>query len=140
MTTKSSQTARVLAEGEPATDLIEALDALLAKTRRERTPLDRFYEELHGIYVEVCRRIGEPEPTQRLGSVEVQQAPEFIDDGSPEEDAFDIWTVVRIMAENKVRGPYLSNDEVWAEFEDELGPYDPDEPVDFDGDRASSSA
>ena len=124
MTTKSSQAARVLAEGEPATDLIEALDALLAKTRRERTPLDRFYEELHGIYVEVCQRLGEPEPTQRLGSVAVQQAPELIDDGSPEEDAFDIWTVVRIMAENKVRGPYLSNEEVWAEFEDEIREYE----------------
>ena len=124
MTTKSTRTARVLAAGEPATDLIEALDALLAKTRRERTPLDRFYAELHDIYVEVCRRLGEPEPTQRLGSVEVQQAPEFIDDGSPEEDAFDIWTVVRGMAENRVRGPYLSNDEVWAEFEDEIREYE----------------
>lgn len=124
MTTKSTQTARVLAAGEPAADLIEALDELLAKTRRERTPLDRFYEELHDIYVEVCRRLGEPEPTQRLGSVTVQQAPEFIDDGSPEEDAFDIWTVVRIMAENRVRGPYLSNDEVWAEFEDEIREYE----------------
>ena len=124
MTTKSTQTARVLAAGEPATDLIEALDELLAKTRRERTPLDRFYEELHDIYVEVCRRLGEPEPTQRLGSVTVQQAPEFIDDGSPEEDAFDIWTVVRGMAENRVRGPYLSNDEVWAEFEDEIREYE----------------
>ena len=124
MTTKSTQTARVLAAGEPATDLIEALDALLAKTRRERTPLDRFYEELHDIYVEVCRRLGEPEPTQQLGSVVVQQAPEFIDDGSPEEDAFDIWTVVRGMAENRVRGPYLSNDEVWAEFEDEIREYE----------------
>ena len=124
MTTKSTQTARVLAEGEPATDLIEALDELLAKTRRERTPLDRFYEELHDIYVEVCRRLGEPEPTQQLGSVEVKQAPEFIDDGSPEEDAFDIWTVVRGMAENRVRGPYLTNDEVWAEFEDEIREYE----------------
>ena len=124
MTTKSTQTARVLAAGKPATDLIEALDELLAKTRRERTPLDRFYEELHDIYVEVCRRLGEPEPTQQLGSVEVQQAPEFIDDGSPEEDAFDIWTVVRLMAENRVRGPYLSNDEVWAEFEDEIREYE----------------
>ena len=124
MTTKSTQAARVLAAGEPATDLIEALDELLAKTRRERTPLDRFYAELHTIYVEVCRRLGEPEPTQRLGSVEVQQAPEFIDDGSPEEDAFDIWTVVRGMAENRVRGPYLSNDEVWAEFEDEIREYE----------------
>ena len=124
MTTKSTQTARVLAAGEPATDLIEALDELLAKTRRERTPLDRFYEDLHDIYVEVCRRLGEPEPTQQLGSVEVQQAPEFIDDGSPEEDAFDIWTVVRIMAENRVRGPCLSNDEVWAEFEDEIREYE----------------
>ena len=124
MTTKSTQTARVLAAGKPATDLIEALDELLAKTRRERTPLDRFYEELHDIYVEVCRRLGEPEPTQQLGSVEVQQAPEFIDDGSPEEDAFDIWTVVRGMAENRVRGPYLTNDEVWAEFEDEIREYE----------------
>lgn len=120
----TNKTAQALPKGEPATDLIEALDELLAKTRRERTPLDRFYEELHTIYVEVCRRVGEPEPTQRLGSVAVQQDPKFIDDGSPEEDAYDIWTVVRIMAENRVRGPYLSNDEVWAEFEDEIREYE----------------
>ena len=121
MTTEST---RVLAEGEPATDLVEALDELLARTRRERPPLDQFYAELHGLYVEVCRRLGKPEPTQRLGSVEVEQSPELIDPGSPEEDAYDIWCVVRNMAENRPRGPYFSNEEVWAEFEDEIREYE----------------
>ena len=138
MTTNAT---RRLAEGEAATDLVEALDELLAKTRRERPPLDRFYAELTEIYAEVCRRLGEPEPLQPLGSGSVRKPPGYIDDGSPEEDAHELWTVVRIMAENKPRGgPYLSNDEFWAEFEDELGAYDPDEPVDFSGAPRSPSA
>ena len=116
---------RVLAEGEAATDLVEALDELLARTRRERPPLDLFYAELHEIYVEVCRRLSEPEPTERLGGGNVQKPPGYIDDGSPEEDAHELWCAVRIMAVNRRRdGPYLSNDEFWAEFEDELGAYE----------------
>ena len=130
-----------LAEGEPATDLVEALDELLARTRRERPPLDLFYAELHEIYAEVCRRLGKPEPTERLGGGNVQKPPGYIDDGSPEEDAHELWCAVRIMAVNRCHdGPYLSNDEFWAEFEDELGAYDPDEPVDFNGAPRSPNA
>ena len=116
---------RVLAEGEPATDLVEALDELLARTRRKRPPLDRFYAELHEIYAEVCRRLGKPEPTERLGSGNVQKPPGYIDDGSPEEDAHELWCAVRIMAVNRRHdGPYLSNDEFWAEFEEEIRAYE----------------
>ena len=124
MATESTEAARLLAEGEPATDLIEALDELLATTRRERTPLDQFYAELDRIHVEVRRRLGLPIPTQLLGNIDVPQSPDLIDDGSPEEDAYDVWCVVRTLAENKPRGRTLSNEEFWAEFEDEIEEYE----------------
>ena len=124
MATESTEAARLLAEGEPATDLIEALDELLATTRRERTPLDQFYAELGRIHGEVRHRLGLPIPTQLLGSIEVPQSLDLIDDGSPEEDAYDIWCVVRTLAENKPRGRTLSNEEFWAEFEDEIEEYE----------------
>ena len=61
----------------------------------------------------------------RVGGGNVQPPPGYIDDGSPEEDAHELWCAVRIMAVNRRRdGPYLSNDEFWAEFEDELGAYE----------------
>ena len=124
MATESTEAARLLAEGEPATDLIEALDELLATTRRERTPLDQFYAELDRIHEEIRRRLGLPIPAQPLDSIDVLQSPDLIDDGSPEEDAYDVWCVVRALAENKPRSRTLSNEEFWAEFEDEIEEYE----------------
>ena len=64
MTTESTKPQRIVAEGEPMPDLLEQLDELLLKTRRELTPLNEFYEELHVIECEVFRRLGEPSPAR----------------------------------------------------------------------------
>ena len=58
MTTESTKPQRIVAEGEPMPDLLEQLDELLLKTRRELTPLNEFYEKLHVIESEVFRRRG----------------------------------------------------------------------------------
>ena len=64
MTTESTKPQRIVAEGEPMPDLLEQLDELLLKTRRELTPLNEFYEKLHVIESEVFRRLGEPSPAR----------------------------------------------------------------------------
>ena len=131
MTTESTEPQRIVAEGEPMTDLLEQLDELLAKTRRELTPLNEFYAKLHVIESEACRRVGEPPPARPRVVLNPPDPPGSGGLDSPEEDAAEIFFLVRRMAENPPKPThYLTNDEFWAEFEDQIGPYDPDDQTD----------
>ena len=131
MTTESTQPQRIVAEGEPMPDLLEQLDELLLKTRRELTPLNEFYEKLHVIESEACRRVAEPPPARPRIVLNPPDPPGSGRLDSPEEDAAEIFFLVRRMAENPLKPThYLTNDEFWAEFEDEIGPYDPDDQTD----------
>ena len=121
MTTESTKPQRIVAEGEPMPDLLEQLDELLLKTRRELTPLNEFYEKLHVIECEVFRRLGEPSPARPRVVLNPPDPPGSGGLDSPEEDAAEIFYAVRRTAENPPRPTrYLTNDEFWAEFEDEI--------------------
>ena len=125
MTTESTKPQRIVAEGEPMPDLLEQLDELLLKTRRELTPLNEFYEKLHVIECEVFRRLGEPSPARPRVVLNPPDPPGSGGLDSPEEDAAEIFYAVRRTAENPPRPTrYLTNDEFWAEFEDEIKAYE----------------
>ena len=125
MTTESTKPQRIVAEGEPMPDLLKQLDELLLKTRRELTPLNEFYAKLHVIECEVFRRLGEPSPTRPRVVLNPPDPPGSGGLDSPEEDAAEIFYAVRRTAENRPRPTrYLTNDEFWAEFEDEIKAYE----------------
>lgn len=112
-------------------DLIEQLDALAARsnsTGADWVPIHEFYQELNRIYAEACRRLGEAPELARSRGV---PGPGFEPDEEDLEDALAYWMVTKAKAENHKRGRTYSNEEVWAEFEDEIGPYDPDEDIDL---------
>ncbi len=133
MTTESSELKRLFPAGEPFTDLLDELDELARRSNAweedDWIPVDQFYVELNRISAEACRRKGEPHhPFPTGGGPQPGHQPTAED----LEQAFGIWMVTRAKAENRDRSlPSISNDEVWAEFEDELGPYDPDEELDL---------
>ena len=106
-------------------DLLKQLDELLLKTRRELTPLNEFYAKLHVIECEVFRRLGEPSPARPRVVLNPPDPPGSGGLDSPEEDAAEIFYAVRRTAENPPRPTrYLTNDEFWAEFEDEIKAYE----------------
>ena len=125
MPTESTRPQRIVAKGEPMPDLLEQLDELLLKTRRELTPLNEFYAKLHVIESEVFRRLGEPSPARPRVVLNPPDPPGSGGLDSPEEDAAEIFYAVRRTAENRPRPTrYLTNDEFWAEFEDEIKAYE----------------
>lgn len=124
MTTESTKPTRILAAGEPMTDLLEDLDGLAARsnaTGADWIPIHLFYQELNRIHAEACRRLGEsPEPVRAKDL----PGPDFVPDEEDLEDALAFWMVVRAKARNGKREPLYTNDEVWAEFEDEIRAYE----------------
>lgn len=132
MTTESTDLTRLVPAGQPFTDLLEELDDLARRsnsTDDDWIPIDEFYIELNRISKEACRRKGEqfhPFPKSGIPAPESDPTEEDL------EDAFAFWMITKADAENRDRSlPTYSNEEVWAEFEDELGPDDPSEANDF---------
>ena len=120
MTTDSTKPVGSVAEGEPMLDLIAQLDALAARsnsTNSDRIPVHEFYRKLNRIHAEACRRLGEsPEPVRSRNV----PGPNFVPDEEDFEDALAFWMVTRSKAENRKRGRSHSNEEIRAEFEDEV--------------------
>ena len=110
MTTEST---RVLAEGEPATDLVEALDMLAERAQRGEVSEQGFLEEVWRIDEELQLRKGET-PQRRYA-----HAPGYDhEEGSTPRQRLNLfWKLTRIQAINSRLVP---DDEVWSEFEDEL--------------------
>ena len=139
MTTESTEPVRIVATGEPMTDLLEQLDALLDETRRKRTPLNEFYRRLHVIECEVHRRLGERPPERPRFVLNPPEPPGSGGLDSPEEDAFDIWDVVRMIAENRSTSTEDDpNDDVLdyvdgeiAEYEEAFASYERISPAEF---------
>ena len=112
-------------------DLIEQLDALAARSNsREanRLPLHEFYQELNRVYAEACRRTGDTAHTMPLSGIP-DPAHEPTEDDLEEAHAF--WMITMSKAENPEPGRAYTTEEAFAEFEDEIGPYDPDEDIDL---------
>ena len=125
MTTESTELRRLVPAGEPFTDLLDELQVLGRRSNSEGDdwiPIDEFYIELNRISAEACRRMGEPfYPMPKLGIPPADYEPSEAD----LEEAFAFWLVVRAEAENRDRSlPRYTNEEVWAEFEDEIRAYE----------------
>ena len=124
MTTESTKPVGSVAEGEPMPDLIAQLDALAARTNAtnaDRVPIHEFYRELNRIHAAACRRLGDSPELVRSRNV---PGPDFDPDEEDFEDALAFWMVTKSKVENRKRGRSYSNEEVWAEFEDEVRTYE----------------
>ena len=105
---------RRLAEGEPATDLVEALDELAERAERGEVSAQQFLEEVQRIDREVQLRKGES-PRRRY---EHTQGVDPEDGSTPRQRLNLFWSLTRAQAENS---RLISDEEVWAEFEGEIG-------------------
>ena len=110
----TTDAARRLAEGKPATDLVEALDELAERAQRGEVSAQHFLEEVQLIDLEVQLRKGES-PRRRY---EHAQGIDPEDGSTPRQRLNLFWNLTRAQAEN---GRLISDGEVWAEFEDEIG-------------------
>ena len=124
MTTESTKPTRILAAGEPMTDLLEALDSLAARsnaTGADWIPIHLFYEELNRIHAEACRRLGAPPKPVRTKDL---PGPDFVPDEEDLEDALAFWMVVRAKARNGKRDSYLADEEFWTEVDKEIAEHE----------------
>ena len=114
MATESTEAARLLAEGEPATDLIEALDELAERAERREVSEQEFLEEVWRIDEALQLRKGGT-PTRRY-----EHAPGYDpDEGTTPRQRLNLfWELTRVQA---INGRLIPDDEIWAEFKDELG-------------------
>ena len=110
----ATEATRVPAEGEPATDLVEALDELAERAQRGEVSAQQFLEEVQLIDLEVQLRRGES-PRRRY---EHTQGIDPEDGSTPRQRLNLFWSLTRAQAEN---GRLISDEKVWAEFEDEIG-------------------
>ena len=121
MTTEAARSLEMLAEGEPATEQVEALDALWLRHHRGELGDDEFLNEIYLIEAIVQQRLGRP---QRRGYVPVPEEEELPDAEPPREQRLGyFWHLTRKMALN-AKVELISNEEVWAEFEDEIREYE----------------
>ena len=106
-----------LAEGEPATDLVEALDELAGRAQRGEVSAQQFLEEVQRIDREVQLRRGKS-PRRRYEHTQGVDA----EDGSTSRQRLNLfWSLTRAQAEN---GRLVSDEEVWAELEGEIGAHE----------------
>lgn len=112
-------------------DLIDQLDALAARSNSRdanRLPLHEFYRELNRIYAEACRRTGDTAHIMPGSGIPAPASEPTQDD---REDALAFWMIAKTKAENPEPGRVYTTEQAFAEFEDEIGPYDPDEDIDL---------
>ena len=131
VTTESSELKRLVPVGEPFTDLLDELAELGRRsnsTGGDWIPIDQFYIELNRISAEACRRKGEqfyPMPQGGIPPVD------YIPSDEDLEEALAFWMITKAKAANPAPGRSYTTEEAFAEFEDEIGPYDPDEDIDL---------